>query len=55
MDGLKEATSYILTVTAVDAYGNRSDKVQTNFRTGGTEPELKPIDPRTCGKASYPI
>ncbi|MDQ6419535.1 cadherin-like beta sandwich domain-containing protein [Paenibacillus sp. LHD-117] len=47
LSGLKEATSYIFTVTGVDAYGNRSAKLQTSFKTAGSAPEITPIDPDT--------
>ena len=47
MSGLAPATSYFVTVTAVDAYGNKSTALQTSFATGGTPPELTPIDPAT--------
>lgn len=45
--GLNPATSYVLTITAVDAYGNKSSPLQTLFKTDGTAPELTPIDPTT--------
>ncbi|NOU69378.1 hypothetical protein GC096_35765 [Paenibacillus sp. LMG 31461] len=47
MPGLAPATSYVLTITGVDAYGNKSSPLQTLFRTDGTAPELTPIDPAT--------
>ncbi|WP_211747171.1 cadherin-like beta sandwich domain-containing protein [Paenibacillus sp. Marseille-Q4541] len=47
MTGLDAATSYFVTITAVDAYGNKSAALQTSFVTGGTPPELTPIDPAT--------
>ncbi|MWV43746.1 hypothetical protein GRF59_08855 [Paenibacillus sp. HJL G12] len=50
MTGLDAATSYSITVTAVDAYGNKSAPLQTSFTTGGTPPELTPIDPATMWK-----
>ncbi|WP_152396654.1 cadherin-like beta sandwich domain-containing protein [Paenibacillus guangzhouensis] len=47
MSGLAAATSYLATITAVDAYGNKSTALQASFATGGTPPELTPIDPTT--------
>ncbi|GMX62598.1 hypothetical protein Elgi_24030 [Paenibacillus elgii] len=48
--GLSPATSYVLTIAAVDAYGNKSALLQTYLRTEGTAPELTPIDPGTMWK-----
>ncbi|BFT69347.1 S-layer homology domain-containing protein [Paenibacillus sp. P36] len=45
--GLTPATSYVITVTAVDVYGNKSAPMQTSYRTAGTAPEVTPIDPAT--------
>ncbi|UKS24086.1 cadherin-like beta sandwich domain-containing protein [Paenibacillus sp. HWE-109] len=47
MADLDPATSYMINVTAVDVYGNKSTPVQTAYRTGGTAPGLTPIDPST--------
>ncbi|ULL14152.1 hypothetical protein DVH26_06665 [Paenibacillus sp. H1-7] len=47
MTGLSPATSYVITVAAVDAYGNKSAPLQSFYRTDGTPPELTPIDPNT--------
>ncbi|WP_422657790.1 S-layer homology domain-containing protein [Paenibacillus sp. EC2-1] len=50
LNGLAPSTSYIVKVTAVDSYGNRSETLQQSFRTGGSEGELTPIDPETMWK-----
>ncbi|GGI45547.1 hypothetical protein GCM10008018_12710 [Paenibacillus marchantiophytorum] len=47
MADLEPATSYVVNVTAVDVYGNKSTPVQSTYRTGGTAPGLTPIDPNT--------
>ncbi|WP_144028304.1 cadherin-like beta sandwich domain-containing protein [Paenibacillus ferrarius] len=47
MAGLASATSYILTLTAVDAYGNKSEPLKTVYRTEGSTPALTPIDQAT--------
>ncbi|MCU6710179.1 discoidin domain-containing protein [Paenibacillus sp. J5C_2022] len=41
IEGLSEATAYFITITAVDSYGNRSEKVQSSFMTGGSAPDPK--------------
>ncbi|WP_053372529.1 LamG-like jellyroll fold domain-containing protein [Paenibacillus sp. FJAT-27812] len=50
LDGLDPQTNYTANVTAVDSYGNKSSAIQQSFRTGGTAPELTPIDPETMWK-----
>nr|WP_246362343.1 S-layer homology domain-containing protein [Paenibacillus alba] len=47
MADLDPATSFVVSVTAVDVYGNKSAPVQTTYRTAGTAPGLTPIDPNT--------
>ncbi|MZQ80780.1 hypothetical protein GQF01_01325 [Paenibacillus sp. 5J-6] len=47
MAGLTPATSYVISVTAVDSYGNKSASMQKSYRTEGTAPESTPIDPTT--------
>lgn len=47
MAGLAPATSYVISVTAVDSYGNKSAPLQTSYRTDGTAPGSTPIDPAT--------
>ncbi|OPH59934.1 hypothetical protein BC351_18585 [Paenibacillus ferrarius] len=47
MADLDPATSYVINVSAVDVYGNKSAPVQTTYRTAGTAPGLTPIDEST--------
>ncbi|GLX66457.1 S-layer homology domain-containing protein [Paenibacillus glycanilyticus] len=47
LKGLNPGTSYIINIKAVDAYGNKSESLQLNYRTDGSAPELTPIDPNT--------
>jgi predicted MPP superfamily phosphohydrolase len=50
LEGLDGQTNYKVEVTAVDSYGNKSSSIQESFITGGTPPELTPIDPETMWK-----
>lgn len=50
LEGLAPQTSYIVQVTAVDAYGNRSATLDQSFTAGNEAPELTPIDPSTMWK-----
>lgn len=50
LDGLDPQTTYTAVIYAVDSYGNKSSAIQHTFRTGGTLPELTPIDPETMWK-----
>ncbi|MGM7722993.1 chitobiase/beta-hexosaminidase C-terminal domain-containing protein [Metabacillus sp. Hm71] len=50
LEGLDGQTSYKVEVTAVDSYGNKSSTLHKVFQTGGTPPELTPIDHETMWK-----
>lgn len=44
LEGLDGQTNYKVEVTAVDSYGNKSSSIQEAFKTGGTPPEITPIE-----------
>ncbi|WP_195571357.1 cadherin-like beta sandwich domain-containing protein [Paenibacillus sp. 1001270B_150601_E10] len=50
MTGLEAGAAYSAAITAIDAYGNRSNSLTTTFQTGGEPPEITPIDPETMWK-----